>query len=112
MNTPTKKQTELLNFIVEFTEKNDYCPSYREIMHAMHLSSVSAVAEHIENCVTAGFLKKTPKSARSLEVILPETHEETVELFREKIAQLESAGADDSKITTLTEAAKILELEL
>lgn len=112
MNTPTKKQTELLAFIADFTEKNNYSPSYREIMHAMHLNSVSAVAEHIENCVTAGYLRKTPKSARSLEVITPETHEETVGLFREKIAELKTVDSGGSKIQMLIEAAKILELEL
>ena len=112
MSTPTKKQAMLLEFIAEFTEKNGYCPSYREIMHAMHLKSVSAVAEHIENCVTAGYLRRTPKSARSLEVIRPEAHEETVELFREKIALLKQEEPDSLKIKTLTEAAKILDLAL
>ncbi|MCL1839699.1 hypothetical protein FWF89_01710 [Candidatus Saccharibacteria bacterium] len=112
MNTPTKKQTALLEFIGEFTEKNGYCPSYREIMHAMHLKSVSAVAEHIENCVVAGFLRKVPKSARSLEVIKPRTYEETVGLFQEKIVSLTEANPDNPKIATLVEAAKILGIEL
>ena len=114
MHTPTKKQTALLEFIAEFTEEHGYSPSYREIMHAMQLRSVSAVAEHIENCVAAGLLRKTPKSARSLEVVKQKTHDETVELFREKIAELESVETDaaGSKMRTLEEAAKILGIEL
>ena len=71
MSRPTKKQTALLEFIENFTQENNFSPSYREIMRAMSLSSVSAVAEHIENCIAAGFLKKTPGTARSLEVIKP-----------------------------------------
>jgi len=112
MSGPTKKQTALLDFISEFTEKNGYCPSYREIMHAMHLKSVSAVAEHVENCVAAGYLRKEPKSARSLEVVKPETHEETLELFRERIASIKEADSASPKIATLVEAAKILGLRL
>jgi len=105
MNSPTKKQTLLLAYVAEFTEKNDYSPSYREIMHALNLKSVSAVAEHVENCVAAGLLERVPKAARSLVVIKPKTYEETVELFREKIAELPK---DSSKIAILREAVKIL----
>jgi len=112
MNAPTKKQTLLLKFISEFQEENNYSPSYREIMHAMDLRSVSAVAEHIENCVAAGYLRKIPKSARSLEVIKPKTYDETMQLFREKITTLESSDPDSPKIATLNEAAKILGIEL
>jgi len=109
MNKPTKKQVLLLDFIGEFTEKNNYSPSYREIMHAMRLKSVSAVAEHVDNCVAAGFLRKIPKSARSLEIIKPKNYDETVGLFREKIAEL---SPDDPKKKILETAAKILEIEI
>jgi len=105
MNSPTKKQTLLLTYVAEFTEKNGYSPSYREIMHALNLKSVSAVAEHVDNCVAGGFLERVPKSARALVVIKPKTYEETVELFREKIAKL---PVDSPKIATLKEAARIL----
>ena len=112
MNSPTKKQTLLLDFIANFTAQNNYSPSYREIMHAMNLRSVSAVAEHVENCVAAGFLKKTPKSARSLEVIEQKSYDETVGLFREKIAEITAINPDSPQIVTLTEAAKILGIRI
>ena len=47
----TKKQVALLNFIQDFTEENGFSPTYREIMAGLELSSVSAVAEHIDNLV-------------------------------------------------------------
>lgn len=112
MNSPTKKQTLLLDFVAEFTANHDYSPSYREIMHAMKLKSVSAVAEHVENCVSAGFLKKVPKSARSLEVVKPETHEDSVKLFNKKLSELTTKNPDDPKINTLKKAAQILDLDL
>ena len=131
MNQPTKKQTALLKFIDSFTEEHNYSPSYREIMRAMGLNSVSAVAEHINNCVAAGFLKKVPNAARSLEVIPIEDHKETVQLIQHKIIELNqkmtpkigengeveeiSQAKKDSirdDILTLKSAAKILGLDV
>ena len=80
----TKKQLAVLNFIQDFTEERGISPSYREIQAGLELSSVSAVAEHIDNLVEKGVLRKVPGAARSLEV-LDYKHEETVELFRVKM---------------------------
>ena len=88
MNKPTKKQTALLKFIDEYTTANNVSPSYRDIQQALNLRSVSAVAEHINNCVAAGFLKKVPNTARSLEIIPIEDHKETIQLIRRKIIEL------------------------
>lgn len=103
----TKKQKLILDFITTFTKENNYSPSYREIMSGVGLSSVSAVAEHVENLVEKGALRKTPGAARSLEVI-DLSHTETVELFNRKIASSES----ETEIETLLKAAKILDLNL
>ncbi len=113
MNTPTVKQRILLKFISDFTIEHGFSPSYREIRDAMELRSVSAVAEHVDNCVKAGYLKKVPNAARKLEVIPLETHEETQNLFKQKLADL--AAKPDSPevrddIATLKAAAKLLDL--
>ena len=102
----TKKQLAVLNFLEAFTEENGYSPSYREIMTGLNLSSVSAVAEHIDNLVAKGVLKKVPGAARSLEV-LDYKHEETVGLFKAKIID---ASEEDKKV--LKKAAEILGLDL
>ncbi len=102
----TKKQLAVLNYIEDFTEENGYSPSYRELQAGLGLSSVSAVAEHIDNLVTKGVLKKVPGAARSLE-ILDYKHEETVALFKIK---MENVTEDERKI--LMRAAEILELDL
>lgn len=82
----TKKQQALLDFLQDFMEEKGITPSYREIQAGLELSSVSAVAEHIDNLVEKGVLKKVPGAARSLE-ILDYKHEETVELFRVKMLE-------------------------
>ncbi|MBQ3348132.1 hypothetical protein IJG29_00075 [Candidatus Saccharibacteria bacterium] len=102
----TKKQQAVLDFLQDFMEENGYTPSYREIMVGLGLSSVSAVAEHIENLVAKGVLAKNPGEARSL-TILDYRHEETVELFK---ARMINATEEERKI--LREAAELLGLDL
>jgi len=104
----TKKQKLIIDFISEFTKTHNFSPSYREIMSGLGLTSVSAVAEHVENLVEKGALKKTPGEARSLEVIYDD-HKETVKLFNER---LNSDDLSEDSIATLLKAAKILDLDL
>jgi len=66
---PSKKQRELLSFIDNFIAGHGYGPSYREIMRGMGYKSVSTVANHIDNLIAKGHLKKRDNSARSLEVV-------------------------------------------
>ncbi len=116
---PTKKQAKLLEFIEKYMRTHDVSPSYREIRDALGLSSVSSVAEHIDNCVAAGYLRKTPNAARTLEVLTFEKNEETEALFDKKLKDLiERQNADPTNqsiaddIATLRAAAKILRLRL
>ena len=102
----TKKQLAVLEFLQDFTEREGYSPSYREIMAGLGLSSVSAVAEHVDNLANKGVLKKVPGAARSLEV-LDYKHEETVELFEVRMV---TCSEEEKKI--LTKAAEILGLDL
>ena len=102
----TKKQLAVLDFLQDFTEENGYSPSYREIMAGLGLSSVSAVAEHIDNLVDKGVLKKVSGAARSLEV-LDYKHEETVGLFKAKMVD---CAEGEKKV--LEKAAGILGLDL
>ena len=125
MQKPTKKQAALLKFIDNYTVENNHSPSYREIQNALGLGSVATVAQHIDNCVEAGFLKKTPNAARSLEVVSFEDYKETTQLLRHKIAELNQKISDggeelsDAKalaikddILILKSAAKILDIDL
>ena len=104
----TKKQKQIIDFIIDFLKANNYSPTYREIMTGLGLSSVSAVAEHIDNLVAKGVLKKTPGSARSLEVLI-DAHPETVALFNSKI---NAPDTSEEEIETLLKAAAILDLDL
>ena len=102
----TKKQLAVLNYLQDYTDENGTMPSYREIQAGLGLASVSAVAEHIDNLVEKGVLKKVPGAARSLE-ILDFRHEETVELFKVRMAE---ATEEEKKV--LMAAGEILGLDL
>lgn len=102
----TKKQQLVYDYIKEYINIHGSAPSYREICAGLGLSSVSAVAEHIDNLVRLGALRKDPGSARSLEVV-DFTYPETVALFRQKMAT-----ASDEDLDILRKAAKILDIEL
>ena len=102
----TKKQKLILDFLISYMEENGDSPSYREIASGVGLSSVASVAEHIDNLVEKGVLRKNPGEARSLEVLDFE-HLETVELFKNRLI---SATPEETKI--LLKAMDILDLEL
>ncbi len=102
----TKKQALIIEFITDYTNSHGVSPTYREIMSALGLSSVSAVAEHIENLIKKGALRKVPGTARSLEVIdyhLPEL---------KALFELHLASATPADAATLRSAAQILGIEL
>lgn len=65
----SKKQRELLEYIDDFIKNNGYGPSYREIMRALGYKSVSTVAVHVDGLIACGLIRKTEKSARSIEVL-------------------------------------------
>ena len=122
------KQYHLMNYIAEFAQMHGYGPSYREIMMGCGYSSVATVAEHINNLIARGHLRKRDRSARSLEVIsMPETGTittkevseseekwlvEKVELF---FTDLEAANAIESskidELYVLVGALKVLGLD-
>ena len=102
----TKKQLAVLNFLEDFIEENGYAPTYREIQAEMGLSSVSAVAEHIDNLVAKGALKRVEGAARSLEV-LDYRHEDAVNLFKMRMSEI-----SEEKRKILEQAAEILGLDL
>ena len=102
----TKKQQAVLDFLQDYMEEKGVSPSYREIMAGLGLTSVSAVAEHIDNLVAKGVLVKKPGEARSLE-ILDYKHTDTVELFKTRMID----ASDDEK-AVLVKAAEILGLDL
>jgi len=64
----TKRQKEILDFIRNFIAENGYAPSFREIAYYFELSSVSTVAEYISILEEKGYLTKEAMEARSIQL--------------------------------------------
>lgn len=68
MESLTKRQKEILDFIRSFIEENGYAPSFREIAYYFELSSVSTVAEYISILEEKGYITKEALEARSIQL--------------------------------------------
>ncbi len=77
--TLTKRQKEVLDFLVAFTNKRGYSPSFEEIGKALKLTSLATVHKHITTLERKGFVRRAYNRSRSIEVIqLPKPIREQV----------------------------------
>ena len=65
----TKRQKEVLDYILAYWSEHGYSPSYDEIGVALGISSKSNVHRLIYSLVNRGFLKNHPRKSRSLLVV-------------------------------------------
>ena len=64
----TRRQKELMDFLVVFVEKNGFSPSYEEIAAGLKLASLATVHKHVQALGAKQYLKRTYNHSRSLEV--------------------------------------------
>lgn len=67
--TLTKRQKQVLDYLVGFHNKNKYSPSYEEIAQALDLASLATVHKHIGTLERKGFIRRGYNQSRSIEVI-------------------------------------------
>lgn len=68
MSTLTKRQKQVLNFIQNYSKKNEYSPSLEEIADHLGLSSVATVHEHVSKLKEKGILHWQENQQRSIEI--------------------------------------------
>src|ERR1700704_404196 len=66
--TLTKRQKEVLDFLVTFLNKHGYSPSFEEIARALRLTSLATVHKHISTLERKGFIRRGYNQSRSIEV--------------------------------------------
>jgi repressor LexA len=89
--TLTKRQKEVLDFLVTFTNKNGYSPSFEEIGRALKLTSLATVHKHINTLERKGFIRRGYNQSRSIEVTqLPKPIREQV--IERHVLELPLAG--------------------
>jgi repressor LexA len=65
----TRRQKEVLDFLVEFINRRGYSPSFEEIGESLGLSSLATVHKHIEHLEKKGFIRRRYNQSRSIDVI-------------------------------------------
>jgi len=89
--TLTKRQKEVLNYLVAFLNKHGYAPSFEEIAHAMKLTSLATVHKHLSTLEKKGFVRRGYNQSRSIEVMqLPKQVRE--EILDRHVVELPLAG--------------------
>lgn len=69
MKKLTDKQTAILDYIKGFIADNGYSPIAKEIQSRFGYASQNAAIEHINAIEKKGYIKRTPKIARSIVVL-------------------------------------------
>lgn len=68
----TKKQKQVLDYIVEYIEENEYSPTQMEIKDHFGFKSLGSVQDYIRYLKNAGYLENDPNSVRGLKPVDPE----------------------------------------
>ena len=64
----TKKQRQVLDYLVEYFQDHGYMPTYREIADAFDLSSPSSIHQYMKAIEEKGYITSTHNEARSIEL--------------------------------------------
>ena len=89
--TLTKRQKEVLDFLVNFVNKHGYSPSFEEIAHALKLTSLATVHKHLSTLEKKGFIRRGYNQSRSIEILqLPKSVKEQV--IERKVQELPLMG--------------------
>lgn len=71
----TQRQKQVLDFLIEFVDKNGYNPSYEEIAGGLKLASLATVHKHIAALEAKHYVRRGFNQSRSLEVSAKYTQE-------------------------------------
>lgn len=62
------RERQVLEFIVQYTQRNGYAPTLKEVGEALGMSSVATVHEHFDHLRQKGYLKKIDGVPRGIEL--------------------------------------------
>ena len=65
----TRRQKQVLDFLVGFINRHGYSPSFEEIGKGLQLSSLATVHKHLETLEKKGFIRRGYNQSRSVEVV-------------------------------------------
>src|SRR5713226_8139582 len=88
----TKRQKEVLDYLVAFETKHGYAPSFEEIGKGLKLTSLATVHKHITTLEKKGFIRRGYNQSRSIEIVqLPKSVKDQV--LERKVQELPLSAA-------------------
>ena len=64
-----RRQRQILEYISQYIQKNNYSPTLQEIADAMNLSSLATVFEHLQALEKKGVIRRFEGAVRGIEVV-------------------------------------------
>src|SRR5713226_3551019 len=100
----TKRQKEVLDYLVAFETKHGYAPSFEEIGKGLKLTSLATVHKHITTLEKKGFIRRGYNQSRSIEVLqLPKPVREQV--IERQTMELPLAAVEERETISLGDFA-------
>jgi repressor LexA len=65
----TRRQKQVLDFLVNFINRRGYSPSFEEIGAGLEVSSLATVHKHLQTLEKKGFIRRGYNQSRSVEVV-------------------------------------------
>lgn len=70
MSTLTKRQKQILEFIIKYIDSNGFPPSTSEIQKRFSFKSPNAVQDHLAALEKKGYISRHPHKSRGIEVLI------------------------------------------
>ena len=67
----TRKQSELLNYLVQHAEEHEVPPSFDEMRDALGLASKSGIHRLVSGLEERGYIRRLANRARAIEILRP-----------------------------------------
>lgn len=84
----TDRQLELLNFIRAYSAENGEAPTLVEMAQALRVSDLKGVSQHCERLEQKGYIVKTARRHRSIELVSPEDQPNSLPVYGKVAAGL------------------------
>jgi repressor LexA len=65
----TRRQKQVLDFIVTFINRHRYSPSFEEVADGLELTSLATVHKHLQTLERKGYIRRGYNQSRSIEVV-------------------------------------------
>ena len=63
----TRRQKQVLDFLVGFINRKGYSPSFEEIGESLNVSSLATVHKHLDTLEKKGFIRRGHNQSRSVD---------------------------------------------